>query len=89
VPCQNSVKMAELALWSLGRSSVLADQTADDLCAFDPGGHIDSLAGFVLRRSLVQRLVRPVAVIVPRELGQHLSQMLLAEDQHVIQALAA
>jgi len=30
-----------------------------------------------------------VAVIVPRVLGEHLPQMLLAEDQHVVQALAA
>jgi hypothetical protein len=34
-------------------------------------------------------LVRPVAVIVPRVLGQPLPQVPLAEDQHVIQALAA
>jgi hypothetical protein len=38
---------------------------------------------------LVQRLVGAVAVIVPREIGQHLPEMRLAEDQHVIQALAA
>jgi hypothetical protein len=37
----------------------------------------------------VQRLVRPVAVIVPCELGRHRPQMLLAKDQHVIEALPA
>jgi hypothetical protein len=47
----------------------------------DPGGHVDSVAGLVLRGSLVQRLVRPVAVIVLRELGEDLPEMLLTEDQ--------
>ena len=37
----------------------------------------------------MQCLVRPVAVIVPCELGQHRLQMLLAKDQHVIEALPA
>jgi hypothetical protein len=38
---------------------------------------------------LLQRLVRPVTVAVPRVLGQDLAEVLLAEDQHVVQALAA
>jgi hypothetical protein len=33
--------------------------------------------------------VRPVPVVVPGILGQDLAEMLLAEDQHMIQALAA
>ena len=35
----------------------------------------------------MQRLVRPVAVVVPRVLGQELAEMLLAGDQHMIEAL--
>jgi hypothetical protein len=77
------------ALCSLGCSPVLADQAVDDLPALDPGGHIDGAARLMQRRILVQRLVRPVAVIVPCELGQHRPQMLLAKDQHVIEALPA
>ena len=37
----------------------------------------------------MQRLMRPVAIAVPRVLGQDLAEVLLSEDQHVIQALAA
>jgi len=59
------------ALCSLGCSPVLADQAVDDLPALDPGGHIDDAARLMQRRILVQRLVRPVAVIVQCELGQH------------------
>jgi len=38
---------------------------------------------------LLERLVRPVPVIVPRVLGQDLAEVPLAEDQHMVQALAA
>ena len=55
----------------------------------DAGGDIDDAAGLVQRGLLLPPLVRPVAVIVPRVLGQHLPQVPPAEDQHVIQALAA
>lgn len=68
---------------------VFADQAAEDLPSLDPGGHIGRLAGLPLRRLLLQPLVRPVAVIVPGVLGQDAAQMPLAEDQHVVQALAA
>jgi hypothetical protein len=76
-------------LCSLGCSPVFADQAADGPVALDPGGHIDGLAGFAQGRSLVQRLVGPVLVVMPRILSQHLPEMLLAEDQQVIRALAA
>jgi hypothetical protein len=33
--------------------------------------------------------MRPVAVVMPGVLGQHLAEMPLTKDQHVIQALAA
>jgi hypothetical protein len=55
----------------------------------DPGGDIDCVAWLAQRRFLLQSLVWPVAVIVPRILGQHLPQVPLAQDQHVVQALAA
>jgi hypothetical protein len=55
----------------------------------DPCGHINGLAGFAQRRSLPQRLVRPVAVVMPCILGQDLPEVPLAEDQQVIEALAA
>ena len=47
------------------------------------------MAGLAQRGFLLSALVRTVAVIVLRLLGQHRPQMVLAEDQHVIQALAA
>jgi hypothetical protein len=34
-------------------------------------------------------LVRPVPVVAPQVLGQGLTEMPLAEDQYVVQALAA
>ena len=37
----------------------------------------------------MQALVRTVTVIVPHVLGQDVAEMPLAEDQHVVQALAA
>ena len=40
-------------LYSSGCPAVLADQAMDDLSARDPGGHIDRLARFVQRRSLL------------------------------------
>jgi hypothetical protein len=46
-------------------------------------------AGSGQRRSLLKRLVRPVDVVVLRVFGQDLAGVLLAEDQHMIQALAA
>ena len=72
-----------------GCSPVLAGQAADDLPVRDPGGHIDRLAGFVQRRSLFPRLVRPVFVIVPRVLGQDPPEVPFAVDQQVVEALAA
>jgi hypothetical protein len=47
------------------------------------------VAGLAQRGFLLQALVRTVAVIVPRVLGQDAPEMPLAEDQHVVQALAA
>ncbi len=41
------------------------------------------------RRLLLQALVRPMAVIVAGELGQDRTQMTFAENQDVIEALAA
>ena len=40
-------------------------------------------------RSLLQPLVRPVAVVVPRVLVQDLPQVLLSEDQQVVETFAA
>jgi hypothetical protein len=73
----------------LDRSAVLADQAANDLPALDPGGDIDGLAGLPLRGFLLQGLVRTMLVIVPGVLDQDLAEMPFAEDQHVVQALAA
>jgi hypothetical protein len=41
------------------------------------------------RGFLSQALVRTVAVIVRRVLGEHLPQVLLIDDQHMFQAFAA
>jgi hypothetical protein len=47
------------------------------------------VARLVQRRFLLQALVWPVLAVVPRVLGQDLAEVPLAEDQHVVQALAA
>src|SRR5215472_6942359 len=75
-------------LCSSGCSPVLADQALDDVGALDAGGHIGRLAGFVQRRSLFPRLVRPMLVVVPRVLGQDPPEVSLAVDQQVVEALA-
>jgi hypothetical protein len=61
---------------------------ADELPALDPGGDVDGVAGLALWRFLMQTLVRTVPVVVPGVLSQHHSQVPLAEDQHVVEALA-
>ena len=55
----------------------------------DPGSDVEGVAGLAKGRFLLQALVRTVAVIVPGVLGQDFAEMRFAEDQHVIQALAA
>jgi hypothetical protein len=45
--------------------------------------------GWAQPRFLLQALVRPMPVMVPGVLSRYLAEMPLAEDQHVIQALAA
>jgi hypothetical protein len=57
--------------------------------AVDPGGQVDRLAGFVQRRPLFPRLVRPVLVVVLRVFGQNLPKMLFAVDQQVAGTLTA
>jgi len=74
---------------SSARSPVLADQAVDDVGALDPAGHIDRLAGLMQRGSLFPRLVGPMFVVMPRILGQDVPKVLLAVDQHVVEALAA
>ena len=72
----------------LGSSAILADQAAEDLPALDSGSDIDGAA--CLQRSLLlQALMWPISVVVPGVLGQDLTEMPLAEDRHVVQALAA
>jgi hypothetical protein len=56
--------------------------------AIDPGSHIDHLAGLVQRRSLFPRLVRPMAVVMPRVLGENLPKVSFIVDQQVVEALA-
>ena len=53
------------------------------------GQETHGVAGPALRRFLLQTLVRTVLVVVPGVLSQHLSQVPLAEDQHMVQALTA
>jgi hypothetical protein len=45
------------------------------------------MAKLMLRRFLLQALVRTVAVVMPGVLGQNTAEVPLAEDQHVVQAL--
>jgi hypothetical protein len=80
---------AETASDAMTRTNtVFADEAAENLPAFDPGGDIDGVAGLA-QRGFLQALVRTVAVIVPRVLGQDATEMPLTEYQHVVQALAA
>ena len=67
---------------------VLTDQAAKDLPTLDPGRDVDRVSGLP-RRFLLRALMRTVTVIVAGELGQHLAEMPLAEDQHMVQALTA
>ena len=60
----------------------------DYLSAFDPGGHIDRLAGFVQRGPLLPRLMGPMLVVMPRVLGQDLPEVSFTVDQQVVEALA-
>ncbi len=55
----------------------------------DSGSDAENVAGLAKGRFLLQALVRPVAVIVLGVLGQDFTEIPLAEDQHVVQALAA
>jgi len=55
----------------------------------DRGSGIGDAARLAERELLQQALVRPVAVIVRGLFGQYSAEMLSAEDQHVVQALAA
>ena len=75
-------------LRSSGCSAVLADQALDDVGALDAGGHIGRPAGFVQRRSLFPRLVRPMPVVVPRVLGQDPPKVPFSVNQQAIEALA-
>jgi hypothetical protein len=75
--------------WADLGNPVFGDQAAENLLALDPGSDVDDAAGLTERGLLLQCLVRPVAVVVAGVLGQHLPQMPFAEDQHVVQALAA
>ena len=70
-------------------SAVLADQASDGMPVLDPGSDIDGRAGFVQWRSLLPSLMRPVGIVMSRVIGQDAPEMLLAVDQHVIEALAA
>jgi len=68
---------------------VFADQAADGPSPLDPGSEIDGVAGLVQWRPLLSCLVRPVAVVVPGVLAQDVAEVPLAEDQDVVEALAA
>jgi hypothetical protein len=59
------------------------------LPALDPGGDVDGAAGLPQRGFLLSALMRTMAVIVPRVLCKHPSQVLLTEDQHVVKELTA
>jgi hypothetical protein len=48
----------------------------------------DDGVGWRTRHSLIEALVRPGLVVVLHELGQHLLQVLPAQDQQMVQALA-
>jgi|SRR6516162_2890446 len=70
-------------------SAVFADQAACDPAVLDRDGESDDAAGLAQRGLQLQALVRAVAVIVLRVLGQERAEMPLTEDQRVIATLAA
>ena len=77
-----------------GRACVLVDKAAEDrfstdlLCVDVGHGAADTIA-FVVGNVLGDALVRPGGVVMRLISGQDGMQVLLAEDQHAIQELAA
>ena len=55
----------------------------------DSGSYVENVVGPATGRFVRQALVRPTAVMVPGVLGKDFTQMPLAEDQHVVQAVTA
>lgn len=80
----------ETCLCSQGRPFT-APKTANvtPTATLDPDGDVDGAAGLPQWGFLLSALMRTMAVIVQRVLCKHPSQVLLAEDQHVVQTLTA
>jgi hypothetical protein len=85
-------------LWGSRTSAVLSsssvvvfvDQTAEDLSsAHHAAGGTQLNRATLSWRSLFERAMRPVRVVVGRVLGQHVHELPLVEDQHPVQAFAA
>jgi hypothetical protein len=71
---------------------VLARESAEDLFSVDPVlGEVDlpRAAMCLSRCELVEGEVRPGGVVVRQVLAQYLTQMVLADDQHAVEKLAA
>src|SRR6266705_405486 len=75
-----------------GGDLVLVRESAEDLFSADRVvGEIDFRWPRVSssRCELAKATVRPGGVVVPQVLGQHLAQVVLIDDQHPVQELAA
>jgi hypothetical protein len=64
------------------------DQPAKPIAALHPAGNSDCHIDRLIRPTLPEALVRPRLVILLEELLNHPLNMLAAEDQQVIEALA-
>ncbi len=91
-------RLEERGLWGSRTSAVLSsssvvvfvDQTAEDLSsAHHAAGGTQLNRATLSWRSLFERAMRPVRVVVGRVLGQHVHELPLVEDQHPVQAFAA
>jgi hypothetical protein len=76
------------------RGLVFVARAAQDRSSLDPpAGKVDEWGGnpwvVVVRRPLPQALVRPMAVVMKRVLGQDLLQMSRPEDQDPVQEFTA
>src|SRR5664279_3276249 len=73
---------------SSGCATVFVDQTAKDLGLLDGPTAVGTSVPGSDRWQLFQRSMRPMRVVVVLVVGQNVSELPLAEDQHPVQALA-
>ena len=72
---------------------ILVGESAEDLLSVDPVlGEVDRFGRLGIglgRDELAEGTVRPSGVVMPQVLGQHLSQVVLIDDQQLVEELPA